>query len=53
MNDWLDKGLFLLFIYGANYIFTLGKPPEWMGLFIGALAIIVVGVGIEIWKRMR
>lgn len=53
MNYWLDRGLFLLVLYTMIYVSQLGKEPQWIGLYSGAFAIIVVGIGIEVYKKVK
>ena len=53
MNYWIDRGGFLLVLYTMIYISQLGAPPQWIGLYAGAIAILVVGIGIEIYKKVK
>jgi hypothetical protein len=53
MNYWIDRGGFLLVLYTMVYVFQLGKPPQWIDLYSGAIAILLVGIGIEVYKRIK
>ena len=53
MNHWLDKGCFLLVLYTLLYIFCSGNVPQWKELYAGAIAIILVGIGIEVYKKVK
>jgi hypothetical protein len=53
MNYWLDRGFFLLLMYAMIYASQLGAAPQWIGLFGGAFAIIAIGAGIEIYKKVK
>lgn len=51
MNSYLDKGFFLLILFGIYYVILNGKPPAYDVLFGGALAMVVVGVIIEFYRN--
>lgn len=53
MNTFLDKGLFLLLLYSLIYITTAGQQPQWIGLYAGAIAMIIVGLGINVWEKYK
>jgi hypothetical protein len=53
MNDWIDRGGFLLVLYTLIYASQLGAPPQWIGLYSGAFGILFVGIGIEIYKKVK
>jgi hypothetical protein len=53
MNYWLDRGFFLLVLYTMIYASQLGAQPQWIGLYSGAFAILAIGVGIEIYKKVK
>jgi hypothetical protein len=53
MNKYLDYGGFLLVQYSMTYATSLGKQPEWFNLYLGAFALIIIGVGIEIYKKVK
>lgn len=53
MNDWIDRGGFLLVLYTLIYASQLGAPPQWIGLYSGAFAILFVGIGIEVYKKVK
>lgn len=52
-NYWLDYGGFLLVLYTLIYVTSLGKAPDWFGLYSGAFALILIGVGVEIYKKVK
>jgi disulfide bond formation protein DsbB len=53
MNYWLDRGGFLLVLYTLIYVTSFGAAPQWIGLYSGAFAILAVGIGIEIYKKVK
>lgn len=53
MNYWIDRGGFLLVLYTLIYASQLGAAPDWIGLYGGAFAILAVGIGIEIYKKVK
>lgn len=53
MNEWIDRGGFLLVLYTLIYVTSFGAAPEWIGLYSGAFAILAVGIGIEIYKKVK
>jgi hypothetical protein len=53
MNSWLDKGCFLIVLYTLLYIFNSGRVPQWNELYAGAFAIVLVGIGIEVYKKVK
>lgn len=51
MNSYLDKGFFLLLLFGMYYLIYQGNmPTSWQPFFTGAFAMILVGLIIE-WYR--
>lgn len=53
MNYWIDRGGFLVVLYTMIYVTSFGAPPQWIGLYGGAFAILFVGIGIEVYKRIK
>lgn len=53
MNKWLDYGGFLIVLYTMLYVVNLGKQPDWFNLFLGAFGLVTIGIGIEIYKRIK
>lgn len=53
MNYWFDRGGFLLVLYTLIYASQLGAPPQWIGLYSGAFGILFVGIGIEVYKKVK
>lgn len=51
-NHWLDYGGFLLVIYTMIYVVGGGKQPEWIGLYSGAIALVALGLGLEIYRKV-
>lgn len=53
MNEWIDRGGFLLVLYTMIYVTSFGAAPDWIGLYSGAFAILAVGIGIEVYKKVK
>lgn len=53
MNCWLDRSCFLLVLYTVIYVSQLGAPPQWISLYSGAFGLLFVGIGIEVYKKVK
>lgn len=51
MNSYLDKGFFLLLLFGIYYVILNGQPPNYSILFGGSLGMIVIGLIIEFYRN--
>ena len=50
MNSWLDRGFFLLVLYGLTYFLLGGKQPTWDALFAGAIGLVILGLVVHAAK---
>ena len=50
MNYWLDRGGFQLVLYTMLYITSDGNVPDWYSLYAGAVALVIVGIIIQLYK---
>ena len=51
MNDWIDNGVFIGIIALMHVV--LGTQPTVAGLAAGAIVLLLIGAGIEVYKRYR
>jgi hypothetical protein len=52
-NSPLDYGGFLLILYTLIYVSNSGKQPEWSGLYAGAIGLLIIGIIVEIYRKVK